>query len=60
MKLPCPFCGEADATITLNLCDGDTLHCGECDSEFTPADVKRIIDDWGKALAWIATMPKGE
>jgi hypothetical protein len=60
LLLPCPLCGEADATLSLNLAEPTELHCQECDADFTTADVRNLIARWQPVLAWIDTMPSGE
>jgi hypothetical protein len=57
MTLHCILCG-ADAAIKLDLADGETLTCPECGDDFAIADVQERVDQWSKALKWIATMPK--
>lgn len=54
--LPCPCCGEPDATINLTLSDC-SFTCCECDTEFTTADVQNFIRQWTPILAWIRQMP---
>ncbi len=55
--LPCPLCGEKDATLHLSLGDGDTVKCGECDNEFSLDVVREIIQRWPAVLKWIDAMP---
>lgn len=57
MKLPCPKCGEQEAMIQLDLDDGQTCSCRECDDEFSLDDVREFIGRWAKMIAWIETMP---
>jgi hypothetical protein len=58
--MPCPCCGEADATIDFNLADAETLHCQECDANFSVADVRHFLTKWGRLLLWIDAMPAGD
>jgi hypothetical protein len=51
--LPCPCCGEAQATITLDLTDLEGFHCRNCDADFAAADVRAFIERWTRVLAWI-------
>jgi len=55
--LPCPCCGEANATITLNLADGESLACQDCSADFSTADVRNFIAKWAPMLAWVDAMP---
>jgi hypothetical protein len=50
--LPCPLCGEAQATIHMDLTDCESFHCCDCDSDFAAADVRAFIERWRKVLAW--------
>lgn len=54
---PCPRCGEDEGTIYLNLADGRTLRCNDCDGEFDADDVKDLIGRWRPVLEWIDTIP---
>jgi hypothetical protein len=57
MTLICPCCMEEDATITLDLTDGDSLHCESCNADYAVADVQKVIDSWSKLLGWLAQHP---
>ena len=57
--LPCPRCGELEATISLNLADGDTLTCSECDTEFGREDIRALVTRWAPVLSWLDGMPAG-
>jgi hypothetical protein len=59
MTLHCIKCGD-EAALTLNLADGDSITCPDCEGEFTVEDVETMIGEWQQAIAWIKTMPKGE
>jgi hypothetical protein len=52
--LPCPLCGEAQATVHLDLTDCESFHCCDCDSDFDAASVRSFIDRWQKVLAWVS------
>jgi hypothetical protein len=60
LRLPCPKCGEEDAALMLWLSDGATFTCQECDGEFTADDVRRFMDRWAAALAWVDAMPTAQ
>lgn len=57
LLLPCPLCGEPNASICLNLSDGQTFTCHECEGEFVVADVQRFITRWSAVLAWVGALP---
>ena len=57
METMCPRCLERNATVTLDLADGDTLHCNDCDEEFTVADVEALVESWSKLLPWLKQHP---
>lgn len=54
--LICPRCMTASA-IRLDLADGDTLHCPECEEEFTVADVESLVNCWSRLLPWLKSHP---
>lgn len=56
LKVTCLKCGE-EGTSLLNLSDGDTITCSECDAEFTVVDIKDIVGTWAKLLPWIESHP---
>ncbi len=61
--LPCPKCGEMDASIMLALAapsDETAFACQECNGEFGRADIEAIIKRWTPILKWIDTMPASE
>ena len=63
--LPCPFCGEEDASVDVRLAHlgdetADVFHCVDCDAEFSVGAVREIVSKWGKVLAWLATAPNVE
>jgi transcription elongation factor Elf1 len=52
--LPCPHCGEQQATILLDLTNLEDLHCQDCDQDYTLEDVRSFIEQWGKVLRWVS------
>jgi hypothetical protein len=50
--LPCIVCGEAQATIHLDLTDCESFHYADCDNDFTADDVRAFLAQWQKVLAW--------
>ena len=55
--LPCPCCGEPDATIHVRLADTGVLVCQECNGEFSPEFVRDIVTRWQPVLAWLENIP---
>lgn len=58
LLLPCPRCGQAEASVTLYLADLDTLECGDCGEEFTLDEVRALVERWGRIIAWIDQAPR--
>jgi hypothetical protein len=56
MELTCIKCGE-QACIQLDLSDGDTFRCPECEQDFTLAEVEQAIGNWQKVIAWVKLCP---
>lgn len=51
--LPCPCCGEQQASITLDLTDCESFHCADCDADFSAADVRVFLQRWTQVLWWL-------
>jgi hypothetical protein len=45
------------ACISLDLLDGDTFRCPECNDDFTLAEVEQAIGNWQKVIAWVKLCP---
>lgn len=56
MNVICPRCMKEE-TVTVDVADGDTLHCNGCDEEFTVADVRAVVEGWSKLLPWLEAHP---
>lgn len=56
MELTCIKCG-AEAAIRVDLTDGDTCHCPECDDEFTVSEVETLVEQWSAVLPWLKSHP---
>jgi transposase-like protein len=56
-KVVCPFCGDSEATVKLDLNALQTLTCTACDEEFSAADaVARVRDQlkrWEAIARWV-------
>ena len=53
MKCQCIKCSEP---VWVSPEDG-TLHCPECDADFTVDDVQEFIDGWLAVLPWLKAHP---
>ena len=51
----CIKCCHPD--VQVSLVDTSRFHCGECDEDFTAADVKHHLAQWSAVLAWCAQAP---
>jgi hypothetical protein len=56
MDVLCIRCGEA-AGVTVDIEDGDKLHCPGCDADYTLADVEETIAGWQAILPWLKSHP---
>lgn len=52
----CPKCLVASA-IKVNIEDGDTITCPECEEEFSLNDVIEMIESWKGLLPWLKSHP---
>ncbi len=60
LYLPCPCCGEEEASINLCLADMESFKCVECDGEFTLEYIHTFIAKWSRVAAWIESAPTAE
>ena len=58
--LRCPLCGDAESIIYIDLGNLVDLKCSANDCEFTTDDVRELIGQWQKLLAWLDTAPAAE
>jgi hypothetical protein len=59
--LPCPRCGEPNASIGVNLADidaEDALTCHKCEAVFSVDDLLEIMARWPVALSWLDSIPR--
>ncbi len=54
--LPCLLCGAEEASVSLNLADGD-MTCGECEGTFNAETVEAFIAQWRPVLNWLRGFP---
>lgn len=58
--LPCPHCGEREASIAVHLAtlEDDPFVCGECEATFSIDHVRSLIRRWTRVLAWLENVPQ--
>lgn len=58
-NLTCMYCSATDSIqIKLdNLTGEDALHCQECDTDYSVAEVRNKIEAWLPVLKWIEQAP---
>lgn len=56
-KLTCPFCGDADATVRMDLNDLKACTCSGCDEEFSPQQARdkaaEMLKRWDAVCRWV-------
>lgn len=56
-QVTCPFCGDADATITLELNDLRNCACSSCSAEFSPQAARdkaaAAMARWEAVVRWV-------
>lgn len=61
LKVLCPFCMDADATITLDLGNLDVCQCSACDTEFSPTEAAAMFTGmasrWEAVAEWVKQAP---
>jgi hypothetical protein len=55
--LRCPMCGSDDGLILLDVGNLEEFHCTANECEFTTEDVRQLIGQWSRLLAWIDQAP---
>lgn len=57
----CPFCNDADATLSLDMSDLDAITCSSCDETFSArqahAKVVEALAKWARVMEWIDSAP---
>ncbi len=58
----CIKCGESDCVaIDLhNLTGDESISCAQCNTSFGLDDVRSLINQWQRVLAWVALAPEQE
>lgn len=52
----CPFCGNEN-TLFVDVSNVSSLICLNCDSEISPDDLRTVIAQYAKLLAWLDAAP---
>ncbi len=52
----CPKCLE-QTLITVDVSDGDTLHCPGCGEEYSLDAVTSMIESWQPLIPWLKAHP---
>lgn len=56
--LPCLLCGEADASVSLDIADMQTVKCNACDGETTIDDIRETLATWRRVIDWVDQAPE--
>lgn len=56
MEVRCILCGQVNC-VNLDVEDGKTFHCTQCDETFDAGDVDTAVNNWLKVLAWAEHHP---
>lgn len=59
--LPCPRCGQEEATVSIDLhdlTDPEAIQCRDCDATFGIEEVRDIVAKWQRVLLWIDSAPE--
>lgn len=57
MTVTCPKCLVDGSHVTVDLDDGDTLRCQDCEEQYTVAEIEAIVVSWSKLLPWLKAHP---
>lgn len=62
LLLPCPCCGNEEASISVQLAylDDQTFRCNECEEEFCADYMRSLVAKWSRLLAWLDMVPQDE
>jgi hypothetical protein len=60
-KLVCPFCGDSEGGISIELTDLRKCTCSACGDEFTPqaalAKAVELVAKWQAVVTWVESAP---
>ncbi|AGA31640.1 hypothetical protein [Singulisphaera acidiphila] len=61
LRVTCPFCADADATLTLDLNDLGVISCSGCDETFSAQlaydKAAELATRWSQVVAWVDSAP---
>jgi uncharacterized protein (DUF983 family) len=56
-KVVCPYCGDAEATVGLNLANLRECECRSCGETYSPAEAARkareMAEQWERVVRWV-------
>ena len=56
VSLPCPRCGEAQATMMLDMSSKE-FTCQECNEVFHVDEMRDVVARWTRIIGWVDLMP---
>lgn len=60
-KVTCPMCGDAEATVKLDLNNLTECVCSSCDAEFSPREAMtkalEMLNRWTAVVRWVEMAP---
>lgn len=60
-QVSCPYCGDEDATVRMDLNRLGECSCSACDAEFSPAEavakLTKELAQWQKVVSWMTAAP---
>jgi hypothetical protein len=63
-RVTCPFCGDREAKLSVNLNDLPTIACAGCDEEFSPRQALEIAQAeaarWEAIVKWVESAEPAE
>lgn len=64
VTLPCPMCGQLDASIAVQLEElsedgtGDEFFCRSCEGSFSRQYIHLFLARWPAIIAWVESVPQ--
>ena len=62
LPVVCPFCGDADATLALDINDVSKITCSGCDETFSAQQAYEkaaaTAARWASIVAWVEAVPE--
>jgi uncharacterized protein (DUF983 family) len=57
LTLPCPRCGQAEATFAVRLTDPSEVTCEDCEEDIAVDELRDLIRKWQPICVWLHTFP---